>query len=156
MRAYVLKSTTLTTENVTICSNRLNYAADSAPKSVSPDPPITSFTKQYAYKSASSFFKQHSTRRALIVLGDSVTDVDASENVPSDRVLSVGFVNERPDASKHAVAFDAVLTGNNASLMPVIEILDEISPPSLVSRSLSSVSKLYMSPKSPTIAKRGA
>ena len=32
-------------ENVVICSNRLNYDADVAPKSVSPDPPITSFTK---------------------------------------------------------------------------------------------------------------
>merc|ERR1719201_724440 len=59
-------------ENVTICSNRLNYEADSAPKSVSPAPPITSFTKAYAYKSASSFFEQHSDRRSLIVLGDSV------------------------------------------------------------------------------------
>ena len=34
-------------ENVVICSNRLNYDADVAPKSVSPDPPITSFTKEY-------------------------------------------------------------------------------------------------------------
>merc|ERR1719421_1344066 len=79
-------------ENVTICSNRLNYEADSTPKSVSPAPPITSFTKAYAYKSASSFFEEHKSRRALIVLGDSVTDVDACENVPSDFVLSVGFV----------------------------------------------------------------
>ena len=29
-------------ENVTVCSNRLNYAGDSTPKSVSPSPPITS------------------------------------------------------------------------------------------------------------------
>ena len=33
-------------ENVTICSNRLNYSADSTPKSVAPAPPITSFTKE--------------------------------------------------------------------------------------------------------------
>lgn len=123
-------------ENVTICSNRLNYEADSTPKSVSPDPPITSFTKMYAYKSASSFFKQHSERRALIVLGDSVTDIDASENVPSDRVLSVGFVNERPDAAKHAQAYDAIVQGDYGSLQPVIEIIEEMSP-SAVRRSIS-------------------
>ena len=39
-------------ENVTICSNRLNYEADATPKSVAPEPPITSFTKEYAYSSA--------------------------------------------------------------------------------------------------------
>jgi len=122
-------------ENVTICSNRLNYEADSAPKSVSPAPPITSFTKAYAYKSASSFFQEHSDRRALIVLGDSVTDVDACENVPSDFVLSVGFVNERPDAAGHAQAFDAVIVGNQGSLDPVAEIVDEIVPS--ISRSFS-------------------
>jgi hypothetical protein len=32
-------------ENITVCSNRLNYGADVAPKSVDPTPPITSFTK---------------------------------------------------------------------------------------------------------------
>merc|ERR1719201_2201994 len=51
------------TENVTVCSNRLNYAGDSAPSSVTPDPPITSFTKAYAYASAATFFKQHAARR---------------------------------------------------------------------------------------------
>ena len=68
-------------ENVTICSNRLNYSADSAPKSVSPDPPITSFTKQYAYESASAFFKQHAKRRGILQMGDSLSDVDPARNV---------------------------------------------------------------------------
>lgn len=127
------------TENVTICSNRLNYEADSTPKSVSPSPPITSFTKQYAYKSASSFFTAHSTRRALIVLGDSVSDVDAGTNVPSDYVLSVGFVNDRADASKHAQAYDAVVQGNDGSLEPVNDIIDEMTPVSTVRRTFSGI-----------------
>jgi len=114
-------------ENVTICSNRLNYAADSAPKSVSPDPPITSFTKQYAYQSASTFFSAHADRRALIVLGDSVTDIDAAEHVPYHTSLSVGFVNSRPDQAAHAQAFDAVVQGSDGSLWPVMEILEEMT-----------------------------
>ena len=84
-------------ENVTICSNRLNYEADSTPKSVAPDPPITSFTKTTAYKSASSFFQRHADRRNLIVMGDSISDVDAGKNVPSDKSISIGFTNARPD-----------------------------------------------------------
>ena len=124
-------------ENVTICSNRLNYEADSSPKSVSPDPPITSFTKAYAYKSASSFFQQHSDRRALLVMGDSVTDVDACENVPSDFVLSIGFINSRQDAAAHAQAFDAVVQHSNGSLAPVSEIIDEITPTSMLRRTIS-------------------
>ena len=106
-------------ENVTICSNRLNYAADSAPQSVSPTPPITSFTKSYAYRSASAFFRQHADRRALIILGDSVTDVDPGKEVPYDACLSVGFLNDRPAIDQHAKAFDAVVLGNEGSLLPV-------------------------------------
>ena len=71
-------------ENLAICSNRLNYDADVAPKSVSPDPPITSFTKEYAYSSASAFFARHKDRRGIIQLGDSLTDVDPAKKVTYD------------------------------------------------------------------------
>ncbi len=124
-------------ENVTVCSNRLNYAADMTPKSVSPEPPITSFTKAYAYSSASSFFAQHSARKNLIVLGDSVTDVDASKNVPYDHCLSVGFLNSRPDGLAHAKAFDAVVLGDHGSLLPVADLIDEVAPPTSLFRTLS-------------------
>jgi len=131
-------------ENVTICSNRLNYAADSAPKSVSPDPPITSFTKQYAYQSASSFFNDHSTRRSIVQLGDSLTDVDPAKKVPCDRLISIGFLNDRRDESAHTATFDAVVRGNQGSLAPVTQLLDLVAPsiasPSALLRSLSSKS----------------
>ena len=52
-------------ENVTVCSNRLNYAGDSVPQSVSPDPPITSFTKDTAYRAACSFFAEVSAQLTL-------------------------------------------------------------------------------------------
>jgi len=127
-------------ENVTICSNRLNYAGDSTPKTVSPDPPITSFTKEYAYSSASAFFAEHAKRKAVIQLGDSVTDVDPARHVPYDHLLSVGFVNERPDPTKHYAAFDAVVHGNDGSLLPVTDLLEEIAPTPTLMRSLSEMS----------------
>lgn len=116
-------------ENVTVCSNRLNYEADSTPKSVAPDPPITSFTKAYAYSSASSFFKQHETRKNLIVIGDSVTDVDPLHKVPYENSLSIGFLNHRPDGMAHAKAFDAVVLEDHGSMMPVADLIDEVAPP---------------------------
>jgi len=127
-------------ENVTVCSNRLNYAADQTPKSVCPSPPITSFTKQYAYASASSFFEQHATRKNLIVLGDSVTDVDASRNVPCEQCLSVGFLNSRPDGLAHINAFDAVVLGDHGSLLPVADLVDDMAsgPSGGLMKSLSS------------------
>jgi len=126
-------------ENVAICSNRLNYEADATPKSVSPEPPITSFTKEYAYSSASSFFAQHASRRGIIQLGDSLTDVDPAKKVPYDHLLSIGFLNARPDGRKHAEAFDAVVIGNNGSLRPVADLLNEIvAAPSGIMRSFSS------------------
>ena len=85
------------TENITVCSNRLNYGAsartprmllpasrpqpatrcrvagaDSAPQSVAPSPPITSFTKDTAYRASSAFFRQHSRRSTLIVRDDAL------------------------------------------------------------------------------------
>ena len=102
-----------------------------APKSVSPEPPITSFTKSYAYQSASSFFEHHSERKNLIVLGDSVTDVDAAKNVPYENSLTVGFLNSRPCGIAHAKAFDAVVLGDDGSLLPVADLIEEVAPPSL-------------------------
>lgn len=83
------------TENVTVCSNRLDYGADSVPQSVSPQQPVTSFTKAATYKMAGAFFRHHLGRRMIVVLGDSVTDIDAAQEVPYDEILSIGFLNSR-------------------------------------------------------------
>jgi len=116
------------TENVTVCSNRLNYGADSAPQSLSPEQPVTSFTKAAAYSMAGAFFRHHLGRRMILVLGDSVTDIDAAQEVPYDETLSVGFLNSRPATSmtKYADTFDAVVLGNGGSLQPLTELLELI------------------------------
>lgn len=126
-------------ENVTVCSNRLNYHADSTPKSVSPSRPITSFTKEYAYASASSFFAKHKSRRAIIQLGDSLHDVDPAKKVPCDRLLSIGFLNARPDKSKHVETFDAVVLENGGSLQPVADLLDAIPSTTLAGKAMDAI-----------------
>ena len=120
-------------------------AADSTPKSVSPDPPITSFTKEYAYSSASSFFAEHAKRRAILQLGDSLTDVDPARHVPYDHLLSVGFVNERPDPTRHYDTFDAVVHSDDGSLVPVEELLEEIAPTPSIMRAISGASLTHLS-----------
>lgn len=126
-------------ENVTVCSNRLNYQADSTPKSVSPSPPITSFTKEYAGPHASAFFAQHKSRRAIVQLGDSLTDVDPARNVPYDHLLSIGFLNARPEAAKHVETFDAVVVGNEGSLQPVADLLDALPATTLAGKAIDAI-----------------
>ena len=48
--------------------------------------------------------------------------------MPYEHLLSVGFVNERPDPTKHHETFDAVVHGNQGSLLPVTDLLEEIAP----------------------------
>jgi len=123
-----LRQHNMLTENVTVCSNRLNYGADSVPQSVSPSQPITSFTKASAYSMAGAFFRHHMQRRYIICLGDSVTDIDAAQEVPYDEILSVGFMNSRPATAmtKYADTFDAVVLGNDGSLAPLAELVNLI------------------------------
>lgn len=63
-----------------------------------------------------------------MILGDSVTDVDPGKEVPYDACLSVGFLNDRKHIEGHAEAFDVVILGNQGSLLPVTDLLDEIEP----------------------------
>ena len=46
--------------------------------------------------------------------------------VPYDHLLSIGFLNARPDGRKHAETFDAVVIGNDGSLRPVADLMNEI------------------------------
>ena len=63
--------------------------------------------------------------------------------MPYDHLLSIGFLNARPDGRKHAEAFDAVVIGNNGSLRPVADLLREIvAAPSGIMRSFSSLSSM--------------
>jgi len=123
-----LRQQDLLSDNITVCSNRLNYGADSAPQSVSPEPPITSFTKANAYKMAAAFFRHHKERRMVLCLGDSVTDIDAAQEVPYDSILSVGFLNSKPATAmkKYADTFDAVVLGNDGSLEPLSMLLSSL------------------------------
>ena len=59
--------------------------------------------------------------------------------MPYDHLLSVGFVNERPDPTRHHETFDAVVHGNAGSLLPVEELMEEIAPMPTIIRTLSSL-----------------
>jgi hypothetical protein len=46
--------------------------------------------------------------------------------VPYDHLISIGFLNERPDGRKHGDAFDAVVCGNTGSVHPVADLVEDI------------------------------
>ena len=46
--------------------------------------------------------------------------------VPYDHLISIGFLNERPDGRKHGDAFDAVVCGNTGSVYPVADLVEDI------------------------------
>lgn len=117
------------TENITICSNRLNYAADMVPQSVAPTPPITSFTKSTAYAASAAFFKKHAACSSVLVLGDSTSDIDSAENVPYRNLLSIGFLNgkEVAEAPNHSAVYDALVLGNEGNLDMIDALVDDIA-----------------------------
>ena len=46
--------------------------------------------------------------------------------MPYDHLISIGFLNERPDGRKHGDAFDAVVCGNTGSVYPVADLVEDI------------------------------
>jgi hypothetical protein len=46
--------------------------------------------------------------------------------VPYDHLISIGFLNERPDGRSHGDAFDAVVCGNAGSVHPVADLIEDI------------------------------
>ena len=46
--------------------------------------------------------------------------------VPYDHLISIGFLNARPDGRKHGDAFDAVVLGNKGSVQPVADLIEDI------------------------------
>ena len=133
------------TENITVCSNRLNYGADNTPASVSPEQPITSFTKTTAYSASASFFREHSDRTTVLVMGDSAHDIDSAAHIPNANVLSVGFLNgkKKVDAAAHEKAFDALVLGNGGSLEGVDRLLEDMG--SSLGRGMGKVPSMYFS-----------
>jgi 5'-nucleotidase len=113
-------------DNITICSNRLNYGTDLAPLSVSPVPYITSFTKRLAYAASSTFFNQNAKRRTLFVLGDSIADTDVTSDVSYDHLLTIGILNSRSRESEFQDSFDALVLGDDGSLSAVDALISDV------------------------------
>ena len=69
-----------------------------------------------------------SSRRSLLILGDSLSDLDVGTGVDRDATYSVGLLNDlRPpwcDPDEYDARFTAVLRGDRASLDPVTDLLE--------------------------------
>ena len=92
---------------VHLVANRLLFKDDVA-FSVRPDPPVTAANKSSIYARLRPFFDEvHGRGRTKVLLvGDSVGDVRAVENIPKTDLLTIGFFNPENPWSKRD-AFDA-------------------------------------------------
>ena len=127
-----------TVENVTVCSNRLNYQADSTPKSVSPSPPIPSFTKERGtaclglLRTAQEPPSHRSAWR--FAYGRRPCQKRAVRSSALDR-LSQRAAGGR----KHVETFDAVVVGNEGSLQPVADLLDALPATTLAGKAIDAI-----------------
>ncbi len=93
--------------------------------------PIHSLNKnEHSIPSGSNYYKDVSTRKNALLLGDSLTDLQMSEGLNHDTILKVGFLNtwKEQDQQKlkaYAESFDVVLI-NDDSMDFVINMVKQI------------------------------
>lgn len=109
-----LKVRSLLTSNVTITANKLVFDTHGAVAGFC-EPVIHSFNKA----------RHASTPRSyVLLLGDTIEDAQMVNDVDTDCVIRVGFLNESVEENRAAYlrAYDIVIC-NDASMAPVIELL---------------------------------
>ena len=111
-----------------VSSNQLRWDEAGTLVAVDPSPPCTSLDKDRTCERNPRFFASCSSRRSLLILGDSLSDLDVGTGVDRDATYSVGLLNDlRPpwcDPDEYDARFTAVLRGDRASLDPVTELLE--------------------------------
>ena len=111
-----------------ISSNQLRWDEAGTLVAVDPSPPCTSLDKDRTCERNPRFFASCSSRRSLLILGDSLSDLDVGTGVDRDATYSVGLLNDlRPpwcDPDEYDARFTAVLRGDRASLDPVTDLLE--------------------------------
>lgn len=130
---------------IAISSNRLVFAAGgggddgggSSPSvcAVEPSQPITSLNKGLTFERNRQWFEVvHARRRALIVVGDRVSDLKVAAGAPAGySTTSVGIFNDTPHGPQPTLQeferhFDAVISGDDGSLDPIRELVERLEP----------------------------
>ncbi|ORX55769.1 HAD-superfamily hydrolase [Hesseltinella vesiculosa] len=91
------------------------------------DPLIHVFNKSEFQLETTPYFPSIKDRSNVILVGDSLGDLQMSQGVKHDLCLNIGFLNHDIEqlAPRYLQAFDIVIEGD-ANMNPILEILREI------------------------------
>lgn len=123
----IIKSLLLTSENLTenvhIISNFFEFSPDGRAVGVKM-PVVSAANKDESEVAGSPYASQVIGRKNIILIGDSLDDLQMTHGMQYDHILTIGYLNEDEDARRAEFAnnFDIVIEGDG-SLAPVNEIL---------------------------------
>jgi 5'-nucleotidase len=74
------------------------------------------------------FFKKIKERRNVVLLGDSLTDIDMITGFPYDNLIKIGFLNERKEEQidMYRESYDIILS-DDPSLEYINKLIREIT-----------------------------
>mmetsp|Transcript_16999 Transcript_16999/g.25594 ORF Transcript_16999/g.25594 Transcript_16999/m.25594 type:complete len:339 (+) Transcript_16999:27-1043(+) len=91
-----------------LVANRILFDHDSTAATVRPHPPVTAANKHCIYERLQPFFDSFTAaRKHILLIGDSVGDVQAIAKIPHSTSLKIGFYNPKNPWAKRD-AFDLV------------------------------------------------
>lgn len=122
-----LKSKGKLYDNIHVISNFLDYNKDGTIKGYKSDI-IHIFNKNEYQIKDTKYYNQIKKRKNVILIGDSLGDLQMSKGIPHDNIIKIGFLNENVEKLKKEYTdnFDVVIT-NDISMDYVNDLIKEIN-----------------------------
>ncbi|KAI8067597.1 pyrimidine 5'-nucleotidase [Gongronella butleri] len=122
----ILKKKDLLFDNMHIVSNRMKFNDQGVCDGFN-DPLIHVFNKSEFQLETTPYFPLIKDRGNVILVGDSLGDLQMSQGVKHDLCLNIGFLNHDIEhlEPRYLQAFDIVIEGD-ANMNPILEILQHI------------------------------
>ncbi|KAF7722423.1 5'-nucleotidase, cytosolic III [Apophysomyces ossiformis] len=122
----ILKNAGLYHENMHIVSNMMQFDEEGRCYDFA-EPLIHVFNKSEFQLETTPYYKQIEHRKNVILVGDSLGDLQMSQGIKHDLCLNIGFLNHDIEAlePKYTKAFDIVIVGD-ANMDPIVDLLKAI------------------------------
>ncbi|KAG0169151.1 5'-nucleotidase, cytosolic III [Apophysomyces sp. BC1015] len=122
----ILRKAGLYHDNMHIVSNMMKFNEEGYCYDFA-DPLIHVFNKSEFQLETTSYYKSIEHRKNVILVGDSLGDLQMSQGIRHDLCLNVGFLNHDIEAleARYAKAFDIVIVGD-ANMDPIVDILKQL------------------------------
>jgi 5'-nucleotidase len=114
-------------DNIYIISNSYTWSRQGKATGVK-EPIIHTMNKEAVMAKDFPFFKKIKERRNVVLLGDSLTDIDMITGFPYDNLIKIGFLNERKEEQidMYRESYDIILS-DDPSLEYINKLIREIT-----------------------------